>query len=85
LTKSESDLEMIGRIYGEQIAATKQYWLAYHACLAAWRARHSDVSEQAAKEKVASLISALSGSGWSGPTLSGGKKNKGRPRWPRRA
>jgi hypothetical protein len=63
LTKSESDLEMIGRIYGEQIAATKQYWLAYHACLAAWRARHSDVSEQAAKEKVASLISAAIGVG----------------------
>ena len=58
---------MIGRIYREQVAATKQHSLAYHTCLAAWRERHSGVSEQAAKEMVACLITAAIEAGFVWP------------------
>jgi len=69
MNQPESDVEMVGRIYREQMAATKQHSLAYHACLAAWRERHSDVSEQAAKEMVASLISAAIEAGFVWPDI----------------
>jgi len=67
MTEPESDVELVGRIYREQMVATKQHSLAYHACLAAWRERHSDVGEQAAKEMVAGLIAAAIEAGFVWP------------------
>ena len=67
MTESESDVELVGRIYREQMVATKQHSLAYRACLAAWRDRYSDVGEQAAKEMVACLITAAIEAGYVWP------------------
>jgi hypothetical protein len=59
MTKPESDLELVARIYrDEKLTATTHFDPAYQACLAAWRERHPEVGEQAAKEMVACLISA---------------------------
>jgi hypothetical protein len=56
MTEPETDLEMIGRIYRDTIAATKRDNPAYHAALTAWRERHPEAEERAAKETVAILI-----------------------------
>jgi hypothetical protein len=63
MTEPESDLELVGRIYREQMTATKHFDPAYQACLAAWRERHPEAGEQAAKEMVAGLISAAIAAG----------------------
>jgi hypothetical protein len=52
MTEPETDLEMVGRIDRDQMAATKQDWLAYQACLEAWRERHPGPSDKEAGEHV---------------------------------
>jgi len=54
--EQETDTQLTGRIYRDTIAATKQDYLAYHACLAAWRERHPEAEDRRAKETVALLI-----------------------------
>ena len=57
MTGPETDLDLIGGIYREQMAATRQHWLAYQACLEAWRERHPGVAEKEVGEQhVAKLI-----------------------------
>jgi hypothetical protein len=63
MTEPETDLEMVGRIYRDQMAATKQDWLAYQACLEAWRERRPGPSDKEAGEHVAMLISQACESG----------------------
>jgi hypothetical protein len=52
----ETDIELVGRIYRNPIAVTKHDNPAYHAALAAWRERHHETEDQAAKERVAILV-----------------------------
>jgi hypothetical protein len=56
MIKPETDIEMIGRIYREQMAVTKQDWQAYQACLKAWRKRYPAEGARAAREIVGQLI-----------------------------
>jgi len=74
MSQPESDVEMIGRIYREEMAATKQFDRAYHACLTAWRGRYPNVREPAAKQMVASLISAAIEAGFVWPNTQWWKK-----------
>jgi hypothetical protein len=52
----ETDIQLVGRVYRDTIAATKRDNPAYHAALAAWRERHPETEDQAAKERVAILV-----------------------------
>jgi hypothetical protein len=52
----ETDIQIVGRIYRDTIAATKRDSPAYHAALAAWRERHPEAEDRSAKEYVAVLI-----------------------------
>jgi hypothetical protein len=52
----ETDIQLVGRVYRDAIAATKHDNPAYHACLTAWRERHPETEERPAKEMVARLI-----------------------------
>jgi hypothetical protein len=52
----ETDIQLVGRIYRDTIAATKRDNPAYHAALAAWRERHLEAEDRQAKEMVARLI-----------------------------
>ena len=49
----ETDIQLVGRIYRDTIAATKRDNPAYHAALAAWRERHPEAEDRPAKERVA--------------------------------
>jgi hypothetical protein len=53
----ETDIQLVGRAYRDAYnAAGRRDNPAYHAALAAWRERHPEAEEQAAKETVAILI-----------------------------
>lgn len=52
----ETDIQLVGRIYRDTIAATKRDNPAYHAALPAWRERHPEAEDRPAKERVAILI-----------------------------
>jgi hypothetical protein len=54
--QQETDIQLVGRIYRDTIAATKRDNPAYHACLAAWRERYPDAEDRRGKEIVARLI-----------------------------
>jgi hypothetical protein len=53
----ETDTQLVGRTYRDAYyAAGRRDNPAYHAVLAAWRERHPEAEERAAKETVAILI-----------------------------
>ena len=55
--KAETDLQLVGRIYKDTLAATNLELSPYRACLFAWRRRHPEVGEDEACESVTQLIS----------------------------
>ncbi len=67
MTKPETDIEMIGRIYREQMAVTRQDWQAYRACLEAWRKRYPAEGARAAREIVGQLITNAAAAGLISP------------------
>jgi hypothetical protein len=54
--KQEIDTQLVGRIYHDMMRATKRDNPADLAALAAWRERHPETEDQAAKERAAILI-----------------------------
>src|SRR5262249_42415069 len=55
-SKLETDLQLVGRIYKETLAATNPELSPHRACLLAWRQRHPEVGADEAAERVTQLI-----------------------------
>jgi hypothetical protein len=55
--KAETDLQLVGRIYKDTLAATDLELSPYRACLFAWHQRHPEIGDDEAHECVTQLIS----------------------------